>query len=79
VAGIAVGQPDHIWRRSDAGLDGVGHFLKRQEIHVGHREPHRRDAGAGNKAGAEPGLFDQPRAHTVAATGHHLKHRLVEK
>src|SRR5207237_1245022 len=49
------------------------------QVHVGHGETHRRDAGAGNKAGAKPGFLDQSSAHAVAATGHDLDSGLVEK
>jgi hypothetical protein len=79
VTGVAVGQPQQFRRGGDAGLDRVGHFRERQQIHVGHRQPHRRDAGAGHKGGAEPGLLDQPRTHAVTAAGHHLQFGLVEQ
>ncbi len=79
VAGVAIGQPQHIGRGGDAGLDRVGHFRKGQQIHVGHREAHRGDAGAGDEAGAKSGFLDQPGAHAVAAPGHDLEPGLVEK
>jgi hypothetical protein len=79
VAGVAVGQPQHVRRGGDNRLDRVGHFRRRQQVHVGHRETHRRDAGAGNKAGAKPGFLDQSSAHAVAAARHDLESGLVEK
>ena len=79
IAGVAIGQPQHLRRGGDDGLDRVGHFRKGQQIHVGHREAHRGDAGAGDEAGAEAGFLDQPGAHAVAAAGHDLEPGLVEK
>ena len=79
VAGVAIGEPQHLRRGGDAGLDRIGHLRKGQEVHVGHRQAHRRDARAGDKADAEPGLLDQPGAHRVAATGHHLQFEFLEK
>jgi len=72
IPGVAVGQPQHVRRGGNAALDRVGHFRSTQQVHVGHGQTHRGDAGAGDEAGAEAGFLDQPGAHAVAATRHNL-------
>ena len=79
IAGVAIGQPQQFGRCGNDGLDRVGHFRKAQQIHVGHRQTHRRDARARDESDAEAGFRDQPGAHCVAAAGHDLKSRLIEK
>src|ERR1700730_3592531 len=45
------------------------------QIHVRHGPASRRHTRAGDKAGAKTGLLDQPGAHPIAATRHHLNER----
>ena len=54
IAGVAIGQPQQFRRGGDDGLDRVGHFRKGQQVHVGHRQPHRADAGAGDESERKP-------------------------
>jgi hypothetical protein len=79
IAGVAIRQPQNLWRGADDRFDGVVHLGECQQIHVRHREPHRRDTGTGGEPGGESGLLDQAGAQTVAATGHDLKAGLIEQ
>jgi hypothetical protein len=72
VTGIAVGEPQDIGRSRDTALNRIGHFGETHQIHVRHREAHRRYAGAGDKPSAKTGFLDQPCAHPIAATRHYL-------
>jgi hypothetical protein len=72
VAGVAIGQPQNVWCRSDAGLDRIRHLSKADQIHVRHRQPHCRNARSGDEAGAKARLFNQTGAHAIAATWHDL-------
>jgi N,N-dimethylformamidase len=58
VTGIAIGEPQDIGRRRDTALNRIGHFVETHQIHVRHREAHRRHARAGDKAGPKTGLLD---------------------
>ena len=77
VTGIAIGEPQDIGGGRNAALNRIGHFVEIHQIHVRHREAHRRHARAGDKAGAKTGFLDQPGTHPIAATRHYLQPRFV--
>jgi hypothetical protein len=79
VTGIAIGEPQNIGRRRATALNRIGHFVETHQIHVRHREAHRRHARAGDKAGAKTSFLDRPGTQPIAATRHYLQPRLVEQ
>ena len=73
VAGVAIGQPQHVRRGGDDGLDRVAPSPGTSAGPCrASPAASRRSTRAGDKADPEPGLLDQTRAHRIAAAGHHL-------